>query len=228
MPTMTTRSLVPTLYLARDLGNRRWALAFTTTRGEPPRRRVMPARDLPHLDREVERARTHFGLPDESPVVSCYEAGRDGFWLHRALTVRGIGNTVIDSASIEVNRRKRRAKSDRLDVEGLLALLLRAESGDRRSWHPVTVPTDEAEDWRQLHRELRLLTRERTRGRNRLKGLLANHGVVVTSLRQFPQHLPLLRRWDGSALPDRLQQRLVREWGRLTLVMAHQQSLVRE
>lgn len=68
----------------------------------------MAARDLGLLDRELARARAHFGLPDETPVVSCYEAGRDGFWLHRALTQRGVHNTVIDSAGIEVNRRKRR------------------------------------------------------------------------------------------------------------------------
>lgn len=150
MPTMTTRSfapvLVPTLYLAFDLGNLRWELAFTTASGQAPRRRVSPARDLATLDREIARAKTHFGLPPNAPVITCYEAGRDGFWLHRALTARGITNTVIDSASIEVDRRRRRTKSDRLDATALLALQLRAAAGDRRSWHPVHGPTEDAED----------------------------------------------------------------------------------
>ena len=145
MPTAATRPLlsgpaVPTLYLALDLGNTRWALGFTTTAGERPRLRTLEARNLAALAQEIDRARVHFGLAPAAPVVSCYEAGRDGFWLDRALTARGVTNTVIDSASIEVNRRARRTKSDRLDVQGLLVLLLRASVGDRRGWHPVRVP----------------------------------------------------------------------------------------
>ena len=231
MPTMTTRSLfaptaVSTLHLAFDLGNLRWALAFTTTGGEPPRVRVMPARELPTLDREIARAKEHFHLSPNVPVVSCYEAGRDGFWLHRALTARGITNTVIDSASIEVDRRKRRTKSDRLDVTALLALQGRAAAGDRRSWHPVHVPTDDAEDWRHLHRELALLTRERTRSRSRIKGLLASHGLRLSTLRNLHTQLADLRRWDGSPLPPRLHDRLLREWQRLTLVLTQQRTLI--
>ncbi len=233
MPTMTTRSPfvtapVPTLYLAFDLGNLRWDLAFTTTAGEPPRRRVCPARDLATFDRELARAKEHFHLPPNAPVVACYEAGRDGFWLHRALTARGITTTIIDSASIEVDRRKRRAKSDRLDAAALLTLQLRAAAGDRRSWHPVHVPTDAMEDWRHLHRELQLLTRERTRSRSRLKGLLATQGLRLPTLRGFPAHLPHLRRWDGTPLPPRLRDRLQRDWDRLTLVLSQARGLVAE
>jgi transposase len=208
-----------------DLGNIRWDLAFTTVAGEPPRRRVCPARDLATLDREIARAKDHFHLPPNAPIVSCYEAGRDGFWLHRALTVRGITNTIIDSASIEVNRRRRRDKSDRLDAAALLTLQLRAAAGDRRSWHPVNVPTEDAEDWRHLHRELQLLTRERTRSRSRIKGLLATQGLRLTTLRDFPAQLPHLRRWDGTPLPPRLHERLQRDWDRLTLTLGQARSL---
>jgi transposase len=233
MPTMTTRPLfvsapVPTLHLAFDLGNLRWDLAFTTTAGDPPRRRVCPARDLATLDREIARAKEHFHLPPNALVVSCYEAGRDGFWLHRALIARGITNTIIDSASIEVNRRKRRAKSDRLDAAALLTLKLRAAAGDRRSWHPVHVPTEAAEDWRHLHRELQLLTRERTRSRSRIKGLLATQGLRLTTLRGLPAQLPHLRRWDGTPLPPRLSDRLHRDWDRLTLILDQARALVAE
>jgi len=230
---MTTRSplvsaAVPTLHLALDLGNLRWDLAFTTTAGNPPRRRICPARDLATLDRELARAKEHFHLPPNAPVVACYEAGRDGFWLHRALTARGIDTTIIDSASIEVNRRRRRDKSDRLDAAALLTLQLRAAVGDRRSWHPVRVPTEAAEDWRQLHRELALLTRERTRSRSRIKGLLATQGLHLTTLRYLPAQLPRLHRWDGTPIPPRLHARLEREWQRLTLVLAQQRTLVAE
>ena len=233
MPTLTTRSpfgaaLVPTLHLAFDLGNLRWELAFTTTAGEPPRRRVCPARDLATLDREIARAKEHFHLPPNAPVVSCYEAGRDGFWLHRALTARGIANTIIDSASIEVDRRKRRAKSDRLDAAALLTLQLRAAAGDRRSWHPVTVPSEDAEDWRHLHRELQLLTRERTRSRSRIKGLLATQGLRLSTLRALPAQLQQLQRWDGTTLPPRLHHRLCRDWDRLTLTLTQARGLVAE
>ena len=91
----------PTLYLAFDLGWTSWSLAFTTGMAQKPRLRTIPARDLDALRREVERAKQRFGLPADTPVVSCYEAGRDGFWLHRFLTHERIHNLVVDAASIE-------------------------------------------------------------------------------------------------------------------------------
>ena len=162
----------PVLMLAFELGEEGWLLGFSTGFGQPVRRRRIGSRDTVALLEQIEWARRELGRPG-ARVVSCYEAGRDGFWLHRALTARNITNTIIDSASIEVNRRRRRDKSDRLDAAALLTLQLRAATGDRRGWHPVHVPTDAMEDWRHLHRELQLLTRERTRSRSRIKGLLA-------------------------------------------------------
>jgi transposase len=91
----------------------------------------MPARDLAQLDAEVAAAKARFGLPADAPVVTCYEAGRDGVWLHRALTARGLASHVVDSASITENRRARRAKSDRLDAAALVRLLLRHHAGER-------------------------------------------------------------------------------------------------
>jgi transposase len=99
------------LHLALDLGNRTWKLAFATSIAHAPRLRTMPARDLGQLDAEIAAAKVRFGLPPNAPVVSCYEAGRDGFWLHRALSDRGVTSHVVDSASITENRRARRAKS---------------------------------------------------------------------------------------------------------------------
>src|SRR6516165_9167863 len=104
----------PRLHLAFELSWNQWKLAFTIGHGQPPRLRTVAARDLDTLLKEIRKAKGRFGLPDDAAVVSCYEAGRDGFWLHRWLTGQGIANVIVDSASIEVNRRKRRAKSDRL------------------------------------------------------------------------------------------------------------------
>lgn len=217
-----------TLLLAFDLGNREWKLAFTTGAGQAPGVRTMPARDLARLTGELGAARDRFGLPGTMPVVSCYEAGRDGFWLHRALAAAGIRNVVVDSASIEVIRRARQAKSDRLDVEALLALLLRYHGVERRVWRVVHVPGAADEDRRHLHRDLWTLSRERTRRINRIKGLLAGQGLRLESLRALPVQLPALRCWDGRALPVGVHTRLEREWERLLLVRTQVARLVAE
>lgn len=203
----------PVLYLAFELSNRSWKLGFSTGLGQKPRIRAVPARDLEALMREIAAARRRFGLDNSMPVVSCYEAGRDGFWLHRFLEAQKTHhNLVVDSASIEVNRRRRRRKTDRIDVLKLLAMLMRYHNGEARVWSVVHVPSPEAEDARHLHRELRTLKTERTRVTNRIKGLLAAQGVSVSSLGpSFGEHLDELRLWDGSALPSQLHQRLLRE-----------------
>ena len=158
----------PTLYLAFELGVREWKLGLTSGVGQPPRFRTVPARDLTALATELATAKARFGLAATAAVVSCYEAGRDGFWLHRALLAQGVANVVVDSASIEVNRRLRRAKSDRLDAGKLLGLLLRSAQGERRVWSVVHVPALADEERRQLHRELQQMTHERTRLCNRI------------------------------------------------------------
>src|SRR5207253_11435770 len=151
----------------------------------------------------------------DAPVMSCFEAGRDGFWLHRALTAMGVRSLVVDSCSIERSARGRQPKSDRLDTTALLDKLGRHVDGERRVWSVVHVPSIADEDRRHLHRELTTLTWERTRFVNRIKGLLALHGVVLAR-RGLPRHLPTdLRSWDGSALPPDVTARLAREWRRL-------------
>jgi transposase len=175
----------------------------------------MRARDLAQHTAEIAAAKARFGLPADAPVVSCYEAGRDGFWVHRALVALGAANHVVDSASITQNRRKRRPKSDRLDAAALVALLLRHLAGERRVWSVVHVPSVAEEDRRHLHRELFALTRQRTRQVSRIKGLLALHGVVLPRLRGLPATPPVLRDWAGAPLPPSLTNRLAREWARL-------------
>jgi len=145
-------------------------------------------------------------------VRSCYEAGRDGFWLHRYLTSNGIANVVVDSSSIEVNRRLRRAKSDGLDARKLLGMLLRYHVDERHVWSVVRVPTVEEEDRRQLHRELRTLKQERIRVANRMNGLLANQGLWLPPGTDVGAAAKTMRLWDGSPVPVALRARLEREW----------------
>jgi len=213
------------LYLAFELGQSRWLLGFTPGLGQRPRQRAIPARDLAALMGEVVRAKARFGLAPATPVVSCYEAGRDGFWLHRFLASRGITNHVVDSASIEVNRRRRRAKSDRLDVGKLVSQLVRYRAGERTVWRVVHVPPEAAEDGRQAHRELLTLKRDRGRVTNRIKGLLATQGVVVEVWAGFPAVVATVRRWDGGPLPPALQRRLAREWAKVALLTEQIQAV---
>ena len=163
----------PVLYLAFELGNREWKLGFSVGFGQRPRVRTISASDLEGLQREIGLGKRRFGLAETARVMSCYEAGRDGFWLHRYLVDVGVENVVVDSSSIQVNRRFRRAKTDRMDVAKLLEQLMRYGQGERKVWHVIRVPGVEAEDRRQLHRELEDLKAERTQHINRMKGLLA-------------------------------------------------------
>ena len=206
------------LYTAFELSLKKWKLAFSN--GEKMRTVTIDARNLAQLHEEIDKAKQRFAIGDDIRMMSCYEAGRDGFWLHRYLLGCGIDNVVVDSASIEVNRRKRRAKTDRIDVRKLMHMLLRYHGGEQLVWSVVNVPSEEAEDGRQLHRELEVLKKERTMHRNRLKGLLIQQGIVVsnTSSRKFLIELETLRTWDGKELPADFKSRIIREHGRLRMV----------
>jgi len=159
---------------------------------------------------EVAQAKKRFGLPDTAPGVRCYEAGREGFWLHRFWQAHGITNYIVDSSSIEVKRRRRRAKSDGLDVRKLVSMLIRYAHGERAVWRVVHVPSVAAEDQRHLHRDLETLTQERASTTTRIKGWLSSQGVRLTSLSKLPEQLAALRLWDGSPLPSGLCRRVLR------------------
>lgn len=207
------------LYMALELGWGNWKLAFTTEAGEKPRLRSLTARDLTTFEEEIEHAKQRFGLPSTAPVVSCYEAGRDGFWLHRYLTRLGVDNRVVDSSSIQVDRRARHAKSDGLDVQQLLDQLVESELGrKKRGWRVVRVPSPQEEDARQLHRELEALKQERTRHTNRMRGLLASQGIDLKVGPLFRQQLQEAKLWDGSSVAPGLRARLERELARLELL----------
>jgi transposase len=214
--------------MAIELAWGQWKLAFTIGLAQAPRLRTIPARDLHALRLEIQRAKQRFGLPDGTPVVSCYEAGRDGFWLHRYLVKEGVKNIIVDAASIEVNRRKRRAKSDRLDAMKLATMLIRWHCGETKLWSVVQAPSAEDEDARQLHREMMELKGERTAHINRIKGLMAGLGLVLSVNLRLPDRLDGLRQWDGTPVPPDLRTRILREFERWQLVERQIQSLESE
>jgi transposase len=223
MTTAATRNMQDhtpeaTLFVAFELSERTWKLGFTTGHGQKPRERSVAARQQERVLDEIAQAKRRLGLPETVPVVSCYEAGREGFWLHRFLQAHGITNHVVDSSAIEVSRRQRRAKSDGLDVRKLLSMLMRYHHGECQVWQVVKVPSVEAEDQRHLHRDLETLKRERASTTTRIKGLLSSQGLRVTGLNKLPEQLDALRLWDGSPIPLGLRRRVLR-------VYAHHQFL---
>jgi transposase len=212
------------MLVAFELGVKDWKLAFASGVGEKPWVVTIRPRDLVALSEAFGKARRRLDLGAACRVFSCYEAGREGFWLHRQLTEMGIVNLVVDSSSIEVNRRARRAKTDRLDARKLLGMLLRYWAGEKDVWSVVKVPTREQEDGRQLQRAIRTLTKEQTRLTNRIMGLLASQGVAVRMGRKgLVESLDAIRIWDGSPLPPGLRRRLEMETARHGVV--HRQLL---
>jgi transposase len=201
------------LYMAFELGEKKWKLAFTVGLGQRPRMRTIGGSDQKAVLQEILRARRRFALSEQAPVLSCYEAGREGFWLHRFLLEQGIRNWVVDSSSIEVNRKRRRVKSDRLDAGKLVQMLLRYDGGDKRVWKTLRVPSPEHEDDRHLHRSLKRFKQERTRLGNRIRGLLKTQGITPSgSLGSWQESdLDGYRDWQGEALREGLKQRLGRE-----------------
>ena len=202
------------LYLAIEFGSKEWKLAFGTGSGE--RETSIVAGDLAGLDRQIARGKERLGLPADAKVRSCYEAGRDGFWIHRMLTERGVENVVVDPASIEVKRRGKRVKTDRLDAKKLRAMLIRYwVYGETKSWSVVKVPTENQEDARRAHRERGRLSKERTAHRARIRSLLALHGPVP---RRLVSEGAQARDWKGRPLPPALIEEIDRELERLARV----------
>lgn len=209
----------PTLYVAFELGKKDWKLAMTSGFGVEPWVRTVPSGDLGAVERVVREGRRRVGVAADAPVVSCYEAGRDGFWIHRALTQMGLMNRVVDSASIEVNRRARRAKTDRLDALKLVRMLVRVCCGERRVWSEVRVPNVADEAARQVSRERTALTQDQTRLVNQMRGWLATWGCRLPS-RRPAGWWTTVRDWAGAALPEEVQARLGRAEARRAALAA--------
>jgi transposase len=210
---------VGTVFVAVELSGKDWLTALQSPRQERPGRHKLAAADAGGLWRLIERERSALQRAGWSQVrvVTCYEAGRDGFWLHRFLVAQGAESFVVDPGSILVNRRARRAKSDRLDVEALLRLVIRHDAGDCSLGRMVVVPSIAEEDARRPGRERQRLLSERTAHNNRIQGLLALHGIKGYRPLRSDRWVRLagLRCADGQALPAQLHEEIVRELHRL-------------
>ena len=209
-PTMATTTTIrgdqettftPTLFLAFAWGVKTWQLGCTPGAAQRPRERPVPAGDCHAVLEERRRAQSRCGLPAEARVVSCYEAGRDGLWLHRFFVSQGLANSVVDAASIEVHRRSRRAKPERLEVHKLRTRLLRHTAGDKQGWRVVRVPSVAEEDRRQRHRALLTTKRDRPRGIQRLTGLLAGCGLRLGLHGEVATQLAEVRQGEGAPRP---------------------------
>lgn len=208
------------LFVAFELSWSKIKVASSCDPLQKPRIKELSARDLDGLLRELAKAKERFGLPESAVVHCCYEAGRDGFWLHRWLTTQGIQNVVIDPGSLKVNRRRKRAKTDRLDAQMLLSHLMDYHGGKKHVWSVVHVPTLAQEERRQLHRELETLQGERTEHSNRIKSILATLGLKLDKVTlDFEKWLTEQRLLEaGQEVPADYRQRLLREYGRWQLV----------
>jgi transposase len=212
----------PVLYMAIELSADSWKLAFADGFARRPRmRNVCPASAHVTLPEEIARAKVALDLPADAAVVSCYEAGRDAFWVHRWLLSLQVKSYVVEPASIEVDRRKRRAKTDRIDAQKIVHVLMRYEAGDRHACRMVRIPDADVEDARNLHRELETLKSEKTAHSNRIKGLLQTQGIACAGaiLRNFKPWLSECVTGDGRRLGLLLTERLNREFDRLALVV---------
>jgi len=219
-----------TLYMALELSARSWKLGFSIGLGQKVRIRTIEAGDLDGVMEEVEKAKKRFGLQGDARVTSCYEAGRDGFWLHRYLESKGVESHVLDSASIETNRRARRVKADGLDANSLVRILIRYDYGEKKVFSTLHVPTEEEEDRRQLHRELSTLNKERTRTINRIRGLLATQGIRVkrSDKNLSMECIEKLRMWNGQALGEGLKERIRMECEHLAFINAQMAKLTKD
>ncbi len=223
------------LYMALELSKRSWRI-LCSAGGVKTFEKTMVPNDAAALREFLRRVKKKLGLAEDAPVVSCCEAGRDGFWVHRFLEREGVENIVVDPASMKVSRRGRRAKNDRIDVRQLHRDLVRFHRGDDDVWRVVRVPSEEDEDDRRPHRELRRLKKERVQHRSRILSLLATQGVQVRGdLMRFLERLDRQKIWNGEPLPRHLKAELEREHARLELVesqirmiQAYQRKTVKE
>lgn len=213
-----------TVHVVFELSKSKWKLGVMIPGSAKMSVFTIAGGDLPALSARLVAAREKAARGGkEVRIVSCYEAGFDGHWLHRWLTDQGVTNYVIDAASITVDRRARSAKTDRIDLERMLRTLLAYLRGEPRVCSMIHVPTVEAEDRKRRNRERDRLLKERTAHTNRIKGLLHANGIrdAMPLKPDFIKSLDQARTGDGRELSPRLKDELVREHERLHLLSQH-------
>jgi transposase len=212
-----------TLFVALELSRSTWLVALHSPLSDKVSQHRIEGGDVEGLlaliARKREQAQARLGRPIR--VVSCFEAGYDGFWLHRWLCAHGIENRVLDAASLLVDRRAKRAKTDRLDAAGLLRTLMALERGEMQVCRVVHVPSPAQEDARRRSRERARLVVERGQPVSRIKGLLMTQGIrdFEPTRRDWPARLEALRTPDGQELAPCLRAEVLRECRRLWQVM---------
>jgi transposase len=229
MPSHTDPTPTPvgteTIFLGLELSGTSWLVALHAPDADKMERHRLPAGSASGVLGLIARtqARVARRLGTTPRVACCYEAGRDGFWLHRVLEAQGIASHVMDPTSLQVDRRARRAKTDRLDAQALLRALMAWSRGERQVCSMVRPPSPEHEDERRLSRERGTLVKERVRLCNRIKGLCAAQGIYdyepIRADRR--ERLAELVTGDGRALPPRLMAEIGRQLEQLELVLRH-------
>ena len=221
-----------TLYAALELSKNSWLLAIQSPGRDNPSLHPIRGGDADGLVAKLDAARKRLAkVSGRVPkVILCYEAGYDGFWLARFLEPHGIDCRVMDPASLQVDRRARRVKTDRIDVENILHTLIAWCRGERHVCSMVVIPSVDEEDLRRSHRERNRLVRERTAHINRIKGLLFAQGIRGINVKSRHKTLTPaeLVTGDGRALPERLAREIAREIERLALVQAQIVEVERE
>ena len=212
------------IFAALELSKNSWLLAIRVPGRDNPSLHPIKGGDAEGLIAKLDAARDRVAkVTGQAPTVTlCYEAGYDGFWLARFLEQRGIECLVMEPASLQVNRRARRVKTDRIDVESILHTLIAWCRGERHVCSMVVVPSVEEEDLRRSHRERDRLIRERTAHINRIKGLLFGQGIRGINVKAHDKTLTpsALVTADGRPLPERLGRKITREIERLAQVQA--------
>jgi transposase len=224
MPNPMQPSPPAAVFVALDLSRTSWVVALRTSGDDRVSTHKLRPGDVDRLLELIERSRVReeqkYGGPVQ--VRSCYEAGYDGFWLHRRLRAAGVRNVVVEPTSLLVDRRARRVKTDRIDAGTLLRALVADARGDRGVWRLVRVPTPEQKEAKRLHRERRRLVRERVAHTNRIRGLLACQGIfdfhpLRTGCRE---RLDALVTGDGRPLGAASRRDILREFERLELALS--------
>ncbi len=218
----TNNASRPVVYLAIELSASSWVVACRQPMNEKIKMHRMEAGDCEALLALIsdQRRKAVAALGVDVIVASCFEAGRDGFWLHRLLLAHGVINHVVEPTSILVTGRARRAKTDRLDAQGLLRVLAATFTGDHDACRVVNVPSVADEDAKRPHREREYLVQERVRIENRIAALLATQGVSKRpSLRSWEADLNALQTGDGRSIPPLLKAELNRLRRRLVVTL---------
>ena len=232
MVNSATASNEQSIYAALELSKNSWLLAIQVPGRDNPSLHPLPGGDADGLMTKLSAARDRVTKDTgQTPAVTlCYEAGYDGFWLARFLEQRNVTCLVMEPASLQVNRRARRVKTDRIDVESILHTLVAWCRGERHVCSMVVIPSVEEEDLRRCHRERDRLIGERTAHINRIKGLLFGQGIRGINVKSRYKTLTPseLVTGDGRPLPERLGREITREIERLAQVQAQIVAVERE